>query len=224
MLQQSTPVSGTTSASATARVYEDLRQIILTGQLAPGERLKVDRLKQMLGTGASPIREALSLLTSEQLVDRLDQRGFRVSPVSVGQFNEILSLRCSLEGMALTESIARADQPWEEALVLAHHRMARTPRTEAVAFEARHKAFHLALLARCASPILLRFCDQLYDLNIRYRHLAGRSGSYGARDVAQEHAAILSAAVERDAPRACAELTGHYRRTGEFLAAQLALL
>jgi DNA-binding GntR family transcriptional regulator len=201
-----------------------LRDRILTGYLAPGQRLKVDLLKEMLGTGASPIREALSLLTSDQLVDRLDQRGFRVSPVSVGQFNEILMLRCALESMALSQSIAAADQAWEESLVLAHHRLTRTPRDDVPVFEAHHKTFHMSLLAACVSPILLKFCDQLYDLNIRYRYLAGQSGGYAARDVASEHAAILHAAVDRDTQKATDELIQHYRRTGEFLSARLARL
>ena len=210
--------------SATRKAYQDLRDSILTGVLEPGMRLKVDRLKEMFGTGASPIREALSLLTSDQLVERIDQRGFRVTTVSVAQFNEILKLRCALEEMALRESIAHAAEAWEEALVLAHHRLARAPREDVALFERHHKAFHMALLAACASPILLKFCDQLYDLNIRYRYLAGRSGGYAARDVAREHADILQAAVDRDAERASACLIQHYRKTGEFLAGQLARL
>lgn len=206
--------------SATRRVYEVLREQILTGHLTPGERLKVDTLKAALTVGASPIREALSLLVSDQLVDRLDQRGFRVAPVSAEQFDEILKLRCALEDMALRESIATATEDWSEALVLAHHRMTRAGRDDP-SFEALHKAFHMALLSRCASPILLKFCSQLYDLNIRYRYLAGRSGGYERRDVSGEHAEILAAAVDQDAELAAASLVQHYRRTGQYLASQL---
>lgn len=208
------------SVSITQRVYDALRNKILVGEMPPGARLKVESLKEILDTGASPIREALSLLTSDQLVERLDQRGFRVAEVSGEQFREILGLRCSLEEMALRESIAKADAGWEDRLVLAHHRMVRTPREEVAAFEARHKDFHMALLSACSSPILLKFCDQLYDLNIRYRHLAGRTKSYPSRDVSKEHADILAAAVDRDAEFATVCLLQHYRRTGQFLGEQ----
>ena len=78
----------------------------------------------------------------------------------------------------------------------------------------------MSLLAACGSPILLRFCDQLYDLNIRYRYLAGKSVSYSKRNVAKEHQTILQAAVERDAEAAVQHLMEHYTLTGEFLADQ----
>ena len=52
------------SASTTQKVFEQLRARIIQGEIAPGERLKVESLKVLLNTGASPIREALSLLTS----------------------------------------------------------------------------------------------------------------------------------------------------------------
>lgn len=208
--------------SATSRAYQQLRRQILTGQRAPSAKLKVDELKDDLQIGASPIREALSLLTSDQLVERIDQRGFRVAPVSAVQFREVLKLRCSLEDMALRESLAAADEGWEEALVLAHHRLSRTAREDVDVFEELHKAFHMALLAACPSPLLMRFCNRLYDLNIRYRYLAGRSTGYAAkRDVAGEHSQILQAALDRDAGLASQRLLEHYSMTGAFLALQM---
>ena len=210
------------TTSATRRTYLALREAIITGNIAPGERLKVETLKEELATGASPVREALSLLTSDQLVERIDQRGFRVAKTSQKQFQEIFGLRCELEAMALKESIAKGDQSWEESLVLVHHRMARAEKDRSEDFEARHKDFHMALISACESPILLRFCSQLYDLNVRYRYLAGKTKSYQRRNVAAEHKRITDAVVERDAQKACDLLLAHYRATGEFLAEQIA--
>lgn len=204
--------------SSTQRVYLALRNDIITGRIPPGERLKIDALKAGLDTGASPVREALSLLTSDQLVERLDQRGFRVAKTSRAQFQEILDLRCNLEELAARDSLARGDAAWEDQLVLAHHHMSQAAGGEAEVFESHHKRFHMALLAACQSPILLRFCSQLYDLNVRYRYLAGRSKGYGRRDVTAEHRAILDAAIKRDADSTCATLLDHYRKTGAFLA------
>ena len=204
--------------SSTQRAYLALRTDIITGRIRPGERLKIDALKVTLASGASPVREALSLLTSDQLVDRLDQRGFRVAATSRAQFQEILNLRCNLEELALRDSLANTDAAWEDALVLAHHHMNKEDRSDVDAFEAHHKRFHMALLAACKSPILLRFCSQLYDLNVRYRYLAGRAKSYARRNVEAEHRAILDAAVSRSTDRACASLMDHYRKTGAFLA------
>ena len=214
-------ISGSGDGSATQRAYHTLRAMIVTGDLRPGEKLKIDALRQRLSTGASPIREALSLLTSDNLVERIDQRGFRTADVSAANFAEILNLRCTLEDMALRESIAHGDQAWEEAIVLAHHRMQRAKDARSGNFEELHKAFHMALLANAPSPILLKFCSQLYDLNIRYRYLAGSALNYQRRDVGDEHAGILSAAIKRDADDASARLLNHYRMTGDFLSGLL---
>ncbi len=205
------------SASATQRAYGRLRDLIVTGELKPGEKLKIDGLRQRLATGASPIREALSLLTSDNLVERFDQRGFRAANVSENNFREILTLRCSLEDMALRQSIENASQAWEEHIVLAHHRMQRAHTEQSDEFEARHKAFHMALLSAADSPILLKFCSQLYDLNIRYRYLAGNALHYQQRDVTSEHEQILTACIARDTQTAADTLLNHYKTTGAFL-------
>jgi DNA-binding GntR family transcriptional regulator len=211
----------TSSQSSTQRAYLALRNDIIFGRMAPGERLKIDTLKETLDTGASPVREALSLLTSDQLVDRIDQRGFRVAATSREQFQEILDLRCRLEDLAVRDSIANGSSEWEESLVLAHHYMVRARQKSPEDFEECHKSFHMALLAGCSSPILLRFCNQLYDLNVRYRYLAGKSKGYGRRNVDAEHEGILNAAVDRDVETLSARLLEHYRNTGAFLAEQM---
>ena len=203
--------------SYTQQIYLALRDEIINGRLAPGERLKVESIKETYGAGASPIREALSLLTSDQLVERLDQRGFRVAPTSRHQFQEILNLRCTLESMALHDSIANGGRNWEENLVVVFHYLSRADRSDPKLFEERHKNFHMALIQACESPILLKFCNQLYDLNVRYRFLAGTSKSYQQRDVDAEHQAILDAAIDRDTEEASRLLADHYRSTGAFL-------
>ena len=208
--------------STTQRTYHAIRKLIVECKIKPGEKLKIEGLRSRLDTGASPIREALSLLASENLVERIDQRGFRAAPTSRKNFDEILELRCDLEHMALRKSIRHADTAWEEAVVLSHHRMERARKSQAEDFEELHKVFHMTLLANCEAPILLRFCSQLYDLNIRYRFLAGRSLNYQKRDVTKEHAQIMERAIARDAEGASDALLSHYQRTGAFLADRVA--
>ena len=207
--------------STTQRVYQTIRHMIVTGILKPGEKLKIEGLKTRLETGASPIREALSLLTSDNLVERHDQRGFTAAEISQENFKEILRLRSALEDLALRESIANATQDWEEEIVLAHHRMVRAESGDQQQFEQLHKAFHMALLANADSPIMLKYCSQLYDLNIRYRYLAGSTQNYQRRDVREEHTGIIEALVARDAEVASARLLKHYKLTGDYLAGLL---
>ncbi|PUB09632.1 GntR family transcriptional regulator [Yoonia sediminilitoris] len=213
--------TGSNEGSATHGAYLTLRDMILTGALPASQKLKIEQLRAILDTGASPVREALSLLTSDMLVERIDQRGFRAAPANKANFEEILALRCTLEDLALRQSIAGATPSWEEKLVVVHHRMKKASDKDLAVFEEAHKIFHMALLANSGSPMLERFCSQLYDLNIRYRYLAARSSAYQQRDVSAEHDEILDATIQGDADRASAALLQHYQLTGEYLARAL---
>ena len=208
--------------SITSQVYDRLRGDILTATLEPGLKLKIEGLREHYETGASPIREALSLLTSEGLVERLDQRGFRVADISLAAFEELLKTRCWMEERAISESIGNATTEWEEGLVLAHHRLTRTDRAAegdlhtTIVWEKAHKAFHMALLSACGSRPLLGFCEQLYDQNIRYRYIAV-SSAYPKRDIANEHLQIFEAAIARNVEKAVRLLLRHYQGTGDYL-------
>lgn len=217
----------TSAASLTTRIYERLRHDILSGALAPGKKLRIDEIKETHGIGASAIREALSLLTSEVLVERMDHRGFRVSPISKSGFDELFATRCWLEDRALRESIRHGDVAWEEAIVLANfhlsrakHSMAPDRLLENDLWEIRHKAFHRALIAGCGSMLLLRFCDQMYDLNIRYRRVAAPPRDE-ERNVTAEHAAIVDAVLSRDEDKAVQLLVSHYQCTAQFISERL---
>lgn len=203
--------------SATHRAYQILRQKILLGDLQPGKKLKIESLRKALDMGSSPIREALSLLTSDQLVQRIDQRGFKTSPISPDNFQEILNIRCTLEEKALRDSVENSTPKWEEDIVLAHHRMIRAVSESDEIHEKCHKMFHMTLISGSKSPILMRFCSQLYDLNIRYRHIAGKTKGYPKRDVSEEHQNILDAALSGNADSAADLLLNHYKKTGNFL-------
>jgi DNA-binding GntR family transcriptional regulator len=211
------------TSSLTTQTYGRLRRDIISGALAPGQKLKIEEMRRYYGTGATPIREALSLLTSDGIVERIDKRGFNVSQVSEKEFDELFKTRCWLEGLALRESIAQGDQNWEEGIVLAAYRLSRTSYSSAAdhyvlnrEWDANHKGLHTALIAACGSSILLQFCDQLFDKNIRYRHLS-RTTAYPKRDIHREHDDLVRATLQRDADTAVARLVAHYTLTGDFL-------
>ena len=216
-------------ASMTLRLYGRLRQDILTTVLAPQRKLKVEDLRRAYGAGATPIREALSQLAAEGLIDRIDNCGFRVAEVSRAEFDDLVRVRCMLESSALRLAIEHGDQRWEDAVGLAFLHLQRLSGPSGQPafhnnddWEQRHRAFHEVLLGACGSSILLDYCAQLYDRNIRYRNLAG--SAYPARDVLPEHEALMRAALNRDTETATALLAAHYARTGEFLARALGSL
>lgn len=227
-------------STRTTEVYEQLRQAIVRGELLPGEKLRIEALGQRFDVGSSPLREALNRLSSEGLVMQREQRGFTVSPVSRDELLELTRTRCWVNEIVLRESIAHGDTAWEEAVVLAFHRLSRTPaRTAGVvdapgamdasgaadatgapnpAWSQTHQAFHAALIAACPSRWLIDFSNMLHDCADRYRNLNAVANT-GVRDVPGEHRAIFEATVERNAERAIRLLNEHLTITTTTLLA-----
>ncbi|MGG5888133.1 GntR family transcriptional regulator [Falsiroseomonas sp. HC035] len=217
------PAAKAEPTTLSTQIYRRLRAELIDGLLPPGTKLKVQALADAYGTGTSPVREALSSLAAEGLVERLDQRGFRAAPVTLPQFEELLRARCWVEEVALRESILAGDAAWEEALVVARYRLGglarrsdpSSPRDDP-AWDAAHLAFHRALVAACPSATMIGFCETVRERAARYRGLA-LTVAYPSRDVAAEHEALAEAALARRVPEACGLLVAHYRRTADYL-------
>lgn len=97
----------------TERAYRALRHDIVCGDLQPGQRLRVEHLKDHYGVGAGTLREALALLVSDALVTVEGQRGYRVSAVSLDDLCDLTDTRVRLETEALRQSIRLGDAGWE---------------------------------------------------------------------------------------------------------------
>lgn len=87
-------------ASADRQVYEQVRSLILRGDLAPGQWLRQEVLAASFGVSRMPIRDAFRTLASEGLVEVLPHRGVRVAPLSVEELEELYAMRLGLEGLA----------------------------------------------------------------------------------------------------------------------------
>jgi len=214
-------VSGT-STRATS-LYDQLRTDLLDGVLAPGKKLATEALCERYATSQTPLREALSRLVADGLVERREQRGFAVSGISSEDLGEITKTRCWLEEIALRESIMAHTVDWEENLVLAHHRLARAPRSlsddrfeDNPEWEPLHRAFHRALIAGCGSRWLLNFCDQLADQHHRYRRLSAPR-AFAKRGVKSEHQQLMEAAIAGRADDAIVLLRAHFERTAKII-------
>lgn len=203
--------------------YEAIREDILSGALAPGEKLRVEVLKEHYQVGSSTLREALTLLVADALVTAEGQRGFRVTPISLADIRDITNLRKMLETQALRSSIAHGGDDWEAALVAAWHRLTKVeeriyddPQGLSGEWEDRNEAFHDALIAACDSHWLMHFRGILYHQSERYRRIA-LAGRVVARNVHEEHRAIFEATLARDADAACRFTEDHIDRTLEAL-------
>jgi DNA-binding GntR family transcriptional regulator len=208
-----------------SRLSARLRASILRGELEPGSKINLDRLREAHRVSLSPMREAVARLVPDGLVEFEDQKGYRVTPISRRNLEEITRLRCDLEVLALRYSIANGELAWESELIGALHRLNRTDRriedpASVEAWEAAHTAFHHQLIRACGMPMLLQFCLVLQNQNDRYRRIF-LWANIGEKTVREEHAAIAEAAVARQSDAACDALRRHVERTGRNLMARL---
>lgn len=218
---EGTPLQDKTLADlAFSRIREDL----LAGHLAPGVRLKLSELQKRYDLGLSPLREALMRLSAEDLVVAEGQRGFKVASMSLSELQDLTHTRERIEAMALADAMEHGDADWEAEILASYHRLVRTPLPQQkdndpvamMQWEAKHHAFHRALVAACGSPWLLRFLQQLAEHSERYRRvrmLHSPPSEPLAYNVEKEHEDIMQAVLARDIDRASRLMSTHLRRT-----------
>lgn len=217
MSQADLAQSGTLAAAICTRV----RSEILSGVRRPQERIRLDELKAEFDVSWSPLREALSRLLAEGLIQSDESRGYRVAPVSRAEMSDVIRMRSALESMALRAAIERGDDAWEAEVLAAHHRLSKLEgrrNQDVEQWEQWHSNFHDALSRACGSPLLLQFCAQLQSQFARYRKLFLSANPFDT-EVAGEHSRLAEKALARNAAEACAVLEAHIERTGRNILA-----
>lgn len=202
------------------RSYLLLREDIVEGRIAPGERLRVEHLKDRYGVGAGTLREAITRLVSDALVVAEGQRGFRASPLSIEDLQDLTALRLHIEIEELRMSIRCGDARWRAELASAHARLSEAgPPSlpgQRRAWEALNARFHDALISGHASPWTKKVLGLLACSGERYRCLAmNLPGS--RRDVQGEHRQIYEAAMAGQDVRAALALEAHIRATPDLI-------
>ncbi|WP_169789801.1 GntR family transcriptional regulator [Actinoplanes subtropicus] len=175
-----------------------LRQAIVTGELAPGERVPVERLAAEWLVSPTPLREALRTLAHDGLLVLSPQRGARVAELSPVEMRDVYEMRLLLEPHALRLSMRRRDDTWRSRVEAAWQALQQvwTSPIEPTALEPAHTEFHQSLMSMCGSETLLQTTRQLAVKSLRYRILSAQ-----VRDddqAYQEHRGLYEAAVGDD--------------------------
>ncbi len=192
--------------------HRRIRTDILFGKLRPGQKLRLEALRELYGVSVSTLREVLSRLTSEGLVRAEGHRGFEVAPVSPEDLKELAELRLVLETHAMERSFARADMEWEGRVVSAHHKLAATERAmlskkvNQQLWKHYDSEFHQALISNCGSRALMEAHAAVFDKYFRYLIIAL---SFRGEIVPRQHQQLLDCALKRDSARAKTVLTAH---------------
>lgn len=208
------------------RAYLNLRNDIVCGKLSPGERLRVEHLKDQYEVGAGTLREALSLLVADALVTSEGQRGFRVAPISLADLEDVTNTRVMLETEALRQSIRYGDSRWEAAVASTYDLLTDAESDLAGAgselWERHNKAFHETLISAYESAWTKYMLAILYRHAERYRNINWRltAAHASGRNVRREHEEIFRAAMDRQEARASLALEAHVRLTHDIVKRQ----
>lgn len=199
-------------------VYGQLRTRVLGGDLAPGTKLRLGDFTAQYGVSLGVVREAVTRLAEQGLVQASPQRGFSVTPLSIEDLLDLTRARVLIETLALRESIKVGDLAWESNVLATHHTLQRTPMMTAEghidpAFTLAHRAFHHALLAGCGSKRLESVATGLRDCSELYQHWSQELAHDFDRDLAGEHREIAELTLDRDEEQAVRALTNHIERT-----------
>ena len=200
--------------------YYKIKEDILIGKLQPGHKLRLETLKAHYIVGNSPLREALNRLLSNGMVVREENKGFRVSEVSIDEFKDIIKNRCWFEEIALRESIKNANNEYDEEIVLAVHRLSRANKNDINAYEKLRRDFHASILSTCNSNLLILHCQQLYEQTLRYQNLLPTTDH---EIEIENYKSILDSILSRNEQKALDTLLSTYKQLNQKLISEFDL-
>jgi DNA-binding GntR family transcriptional regulator len=198
-------------------VVERLRDMIVVGELAVGERLNDARLAQLLKVSRTPIREAIKLLASEGLVELLPGRGARVSAFTLESVGDLLEVIAGLERHACELAAERMSKREFQRLKRLHARMARHfAEGERPAYFKLNNEIHLAIVAAADNTILQVVHASLLVRARRARYAALATPTRWEEAMA-EHERLMEALAAGDVRRAGEIMQDHDRRTARAI-------
>lgn len=209
-------------ATLSERVYRDLRELLIAGQVAPGEKLSPRLIAEALGTSPMPVREALRRLMAEQAVEFLPNTAIRVPVMTEARFREIRVIRLALEGLA-AETAAGGITRDELAEAESHAQAFLSARDDAPDQIVRaNKELHFCVYRAARMPVLLQMIEGLWTQVGPVINLDIRSGSPRIRErlARRHHAAMLAALAAGDGAAARAALCADVTDAGDFILAQ----
>ena len=191
---------------------ERLRDLIVQGRLAPGERLNERLLTAQLGLSRTPLREAFKVLATEGLVDLLPNRGAIVSRMDEGRLGETLAVMGALEALAGELACRNAtDAQVNEIRALHYEMLACHARGDLAGYFKFNQAIHLKIVKYSGNAVLTQTYRQLNANVRRARYMANLSKDRWDAAV-REHDEILAALGARDVERIKALLSEHLAR------------
>ena len=148
--------------SLTAQVESRLKSALILGMLKPGARLVTKEIAQQLGTSITPVREALLRLVAFGALDVTPAQAFLVPSLSECRYQEILTIRMSMEGMAVEKAAREINQAGLLRLSQLRDAFIHAKKESVEAALKANRDFYFQLFHYAGMPILMEIIEQLW--------------------------------------------------------------
>jgi len=196
-------------------VANDVRDLVMSGRLRPGDVIAIDRLAETLGVSNTPVREALQILKVQGIVILEPRKGFRVARISRQDIEDLYTVHSGLAGELTRRAAVNIDADGLRLIERVQSEMqAASVVKDPLAMEQLNAKLHSVLYQVADSPKLVWLLQitRAYLPRHFYSTMEGWSES-----VLSEHEEIIDALRRRDADSAAAAMESHIRRGGEVL-------
>lgn len=181
------------------KVYEILKEMIISGKLKSNERVEEDVLASSLEVSRTPVREAINKLEQEGWINIIPRRGIFVSNISLKEINDIFQVRINIEPTII--QMAFSNLPLVEFKNLKKKftsflNKKLTPNDEKE-LDKLDNDLHLIILKSCDNNFLIKMMENVYEHNMRLRNQSIQTDErrYNATE---EHIELIDAILERD--------------------------
>jgi DNA-binding GntR family transcriptional regulator len=204
------PVKTRAAENLSARVYSQIKNLILSNEVMPGQKLYHQYLSERLGVSRTPVREALTRLVQEGYVSFLPNRGFTCKEIRMQEAEELYDLREAMEAFAVEKATSNLT---DAALDELRRKMDRYGENVHKRFSRERLVYdqdvHLEIAQLAGNETLKNSLRHVFERIVLKRRTDGLYDP--ARGVAahQEHRKLLEAMERRDVEEAVRVIRAH---------------
>jgi DNA-binding GntR family transcriptional regulator len=196
-------------------IVDLLREMIVNGELGPGQKIPEKDLCLRFDISRTPLREALKALAAEGMIELLPQRGARVVTITEEELHELFPIIASIEALAgelacavITDKQVEAIRGLHEDMLVAYRQ------AESLEYSRLNRAIHFAIFEAAANASLLSLYKSL-EIRIRNIRHTVRQTPEDWRKAVGEHEEIMAALTTRDKRRLAKIMRKHVMSTAD---------
>src|SRR5215469_11364381 len=195
-------------SQAVRRVVDEVRRMIVSGELLPGHPVRQEHMAERLGVSRLPVREALRQLSADGLVSHVHNVGYAVTRLGQEEFGQIYTMRRLLESEVVRDLPRATTEQLAVIATLGDQVADAAEALDLIAMRARNHDFHFAIYRLSPRALIVSEIERLWNLATPY-HAMYLYSADARRAVLAEHAEILEALRASDNEKLAALLEQH---------------